>query len=151
MEFIDLKENKEYLKEYIGLCSKEWGSAKTKDELNNYIDKKMKNILSKENDKLILAIGLIHNNNLLGFISLFKYDGDERKDLSPWYATMYVKKEYRGNGYSKMLNDEILKQAKNLGYRKVYLKSELINYYEKFGAKKFSKLNNGESLYCIDL
>ena len=64
---------------------------------------------------------------------------------------MYVKKEYRNKGYSKILNDAILKEAKNLGYKKVYLKSDLINYYEKFGAKYIEKLNNGENLYYIDL
>lgn len=45
------------------------------------------------------------------------------------------KKEFRGKGYSEILNDAILKEAKELGYNKVYLKSDLINYYEKFGAK----------------
>lgn len=31
---------------------------------------------------------------LIGFISIFPTDGNERKDLSPWYATMYVKEQY---------------------------------------------------------
>ena len=72
-------------------------------------------------------------------------------DLTPWYATMYVKKEYRHKEYSKILNNELLKEAKKLGYSKVYLKSDLINYYEKFGAKYIETLNNGEKLYYIDL
>lgn len=46
---------------------------------------------------------------------------------------MYVKEEYRGRGYSKKLNDAILEKARILGYTKVYLKTELENYYEKFG------------------
>ena len=88
---------------------------------------------------------------MIGFISLFKYDGDERRDLSPWYATMYVKKEYRGKGYSIVLNDAILKEASKLGYTKVYLKTDLVNYYEKFGAKYLEDLNNEERLYYFDL
>ena len=48
---------------------------------------------------------------MIGFISLFKYDGDERRDLTPWYATMYVKKEYRGKGYSKLLNDALIEEC----------------------------------------
>ena len=64
---------------------------------------------------------------------------------------MYVKKEYRGNGYSKILNDAILKEAKSLGYKKVYLKSDLVKYYEKFGAIYMDKLNNGENLYYLEL
>ena len=64
---------------------------------------------------------------------------------------MYVKKEYRGLGYSKILNDAILKEAKRRGFKKIYLKSELKNYYEKFGAKYMDDLQNGEKLYYIDL
>ena len=47
-------------------------------------------------DKVITILGMLENNKLVGFISLFKYDGEERRDLTPWYATMYVKKEFRG-------------------------------------------------------
>lgn len=148
MKVINLKNNMDYLKEYFSLCSMEWGSTKTKEELNIYVNQKINSL--QNNDKLISVLGLI-DNELIGFISLFKYDGDERKDLTPWYATMYVKEEYRGKGYSKILNDAILDEAKTLGYDKVYLKSDLVNYYEKFGAKYIEKLNNGENLYYIEL
>ena len=72
-------------------------------------------------------------------------------DLSPWYATMYVKKEFRGKGYSKILNDYILKEAKNRGFKRIYLKTTLIDYYEKFGAKFLENLNDNEKLYYFDL
>ena len=62
-----------------------------------------------------------------------------------------MKKEYRGLGYSKILNDAILKEAKSRGFKKIYLKSELKNYYEKFGAKYIKDLQNGEKLYYINL
>ena len=64
---------------------------------------------------------------------------------------MFVKEEYRGKGYSKLLNDAILKEAKKRGFKKIYLKSDLKNYYEKFGAKQIGLLENGEKLYFIDL
>lgn len=54
-------------------------------------------------------------------------------------------------GYSKSLNDELLKEAVKLGYQKVYLKTELNNYYEKFGAKYAGKLNEFEKLYYFEL
>ena len=151
MQIINIKNNKNYLKQYLSLCSLEWGSKKTKEELDLYINEKINKLLSNNNDQLISVLGLIDNNKLIGFISLFKYDGEERTDLTPWYATMYVIKEYRGKGYSKILNQAILEEAKNLGYDKIYLKSDLKNYYEKFGAKYIEKLNNGESLYFIEL
>lgn len=71
--------------------------------------------------------------------------------MSPWYATMYVKEEYRGKGHSKILNNAILNEARRKGIQRLYLKTDLENYYEKFGAKYIEKLSNGEKLYCIDL
>jgi len=150
MKIINIKNDINYLKEYFLLCHKAWGLYKTKEELDIYINEKVNKVLTNNYDKLISVLGLVESE-LIGFISLFKYDGDERKDLTPWYATMYVKKEYRGNGYSKILNNAILKEAKSLGYNKVYLKTNLINYYEKFGAKYIETLNNGEKLYFIEL
>ena len=89
--------------------------------MKQYVEKKKKSIFN--DDKVISILGLVDNNNLIGFISLFKYDGEDGKDLTPWYATMYVKEEYRNMGYSKLLNDAILKEAVKLGYKKVYLKA----------------------------
>ena len=40
--------------------------------------------------------------------------------------------------------------CQELGYDKLYLKTDLENYYEKFGAKYLYDLNNGEKLYCIE-
>lgn len=149
MEIINIKNNLEYLKEYCKLCSIEWGSPKTDIEMNEYIESKINKILNE--DKVISILGLIDNDILVGFISLFKYDGEERKDLTPWYATMYVKEEYRGKGYSKLLNDSLIDEARKFGYKKLYLKSYLVDYYEKFGAQYIETLNNGEKLYYIEI
>ena len=149
MKIINLKDNRECLRESIKLSSLEWGDPKTDSEMEEYINTKEKRIL--EGDKVISILGLMDNDTMIGFISLFKYEDDPTTPLTPWYATMYVKKEFRGKGYSKILNEEILKEARRLGYKKVYLKSELINYYEKFGAKYIEDLDNGEKLYYIDL
>ena len=149
MEIISIKDNNNYLTEYIKLCNQEWGKNKTPKELSDYIEEKKHKIQTE--DKVISILGLIDNKELIGFISLFKYDGEDRKDLTPWYATMYVKKEYRKYGYSKILNDAILKEASKLGYKKVFLKTELNNYYEKFGAKYLDKLNKTEKLLYFDV
>lgn len=137
------------LEEYAKICQVTWGKKKTEEELKTYTKEKVKRILEK--DKVISILGLLDNDKLIGFISLFKYDGDEMKNLTPWYATMYVKEEYINKGYSKILNDAILNEAKKKGYNRIYLKSNLINYYEKFGAKYIITLNNKEKLYYIDL
>ena len=146
MKIISIKNNDLYLKEYITLCSKEWGSS---NDSISYINTKLNEI--KNTNKVIDILALINEEEMIGFISLFNEDDNERNDLSPWYATMYVKDKYRGKNYSKILNDALINRCKELGYKKVYLKSFLKNYYEKFNAKYIETLNNGEKLFYIDL
>ena len=64
---------------------------------------------------------------------------------------MYVKEDYRGKGYSKILNDAILKEAKSRKFSTLYLKTNLENYYEKFGAIFIKKLKSGERLYKFEI
>ena len=59
------------------------------------------------------------------------------------------KNKYRNKGYSKLLNNELIKQEHSLVYDKIYLKTKLSNYYEKFGANYISKLEDGEKLSKI--
>lgn len=99
MKIIELKNNKTLLKEYVKLCNSEWGTKKSLLEMNLYIEKKVNKIL--EDDKVISVQALVNNDELIGFISLFKYDGDEKRDLTPWYATMFVKDKYRKKGIQK--------------------------------------------------
>ena len=143
MNFINILDSI-YLEEYLTICYNEWSDKSKPFNLND----KIKRV--KGSNNIILAIGLIENNILVGFISLFKNDCTQKVELTPWYATMYVKNTYRNKGYSKLLNNELIKQAHSLGYEKIYLKSKLSNYYEKFGANYLSKLEDGEKLYYIN-
>lgn len=150
MEIYNLKDKLEYLDEVARLEYDEW--AKNKEENKQArIESKKEKICNLFDNKSFCKLVLIDNNKLIGFISIFPSDCDEEKDLTPWYSTMYVKKEYRSHGYSKILNDAILKEAKNRKFKSIYLKTDLKNYYEKFGAKFIKKLNTNESLYKFEL
>ena len=152
LEIYNIKDKQEYLKEIAELTQKEWGSGTNSiEEFNAKIDKKINKIISNLNNPNYCKLILLQDNTLVGFISIFPHDCDERPDLSPWYATMYVKEEFRGNGYSKLLNEAILKEAKSRGFTKIYLKTDLINYYEKFGATYIETLKSGEKLYYFNL
>lgn len=150
VEIFNIKDKLEYLNEIVNLEYLEWASnpnENPKQRIKNKTNRIINNLDRDDFCKLIL----LNDNKLIGFISLFPSDGDERKELSPWYATMYVKKEYRGNGYSKILNKAILDEARKRGFNKIYLKTALNDYYEKFGAVYLENLKNGEKLYYIDL
>lgn len=150
MEIYDLKNKQDYLREVMELEYDEWATNPTKDRkerITKKINKYYENIDNEHFCKLILLV----DNKLIGFISLFPYDCDEEPTLTPWYATMFVKKEYRGKGYSKILNKAILQEAKNRNINELYLKTELNNYYEKFGAKLVKKINTNEKIYKFEI
>lgn len=150
LKVYNIKDKMEYLREVAILEHNEWAKdpqESFEDRINKKIEKVKNNLNKNDFCKLIL----LNDDELIGFISLFPNDSDERRDLCPWYATMYVKKEYRKKGYSKILNDAILKEAKNRGFTTIYLKTDLKNYYEKFGAIFIKKLKTGETLYKFEL
>ena len=152
LKIYNIEEKQEYLEEVASLTQKEWGKQNLSkkqfcEKIKKKIEKKKKLFKNRYYCKLVL----LDNDKLVGFISIFPTDGEEKKELSPWYSTMYVKKEYRKKGYSKILNDAILKEAKNRKIKRIYLKTSLDNYYEKFGAKYIGRLENNEKLYYIDI
>lgn len=150
MKIYNLKDKIEYLDEVANLEYEEWANNKEENKKERIKAKKEK-ILNSFNNKSFGKLILIDNNNLIGFISIFPKDCEEERELTPWYATMYVKERYRNNGYSRILNDAILKEAKNRGFSILYLKTDLKNYYEKFGAIFIKKLKSGEDLYKFEL
>jgi len=150
MKIYNLKDKLEYLDEVVMLEYDEWASDKEENKQIRLENKKEK-ICKLFSHKAFCKLILVDNNELIGFISIFPSDCEEEKNLTPWYATMYVKKEYRNKGYSRMLNDAILKEAKKRGFEAIYLKTNLENYYEKFGAVFIKKLKSEESLYKFEL
>lgn len=152
IKIYDIKERKEFLEEIAILTQRQWGNKQlSEDEYNLKIKKKIDEMIDNLNNPFYCKLILLDDDKLLGFVSIFPTDGKERLDLTPWYATMYVKEEYRGLGYSKILNEAILKDAKKRSFKKIYLKTDLINYYEKFGFTYLEDLSNGEKLYFINL
>ena len=150
LKIYNLKDKLEYLREVITLEYNEWAKDKERDyerRINEKIDKVKSNLDKRDFCKLIL----LKDTALVGFISIFSKDSEEFENLTPWYATMYVKKEYRGRGYSKILDKAIKEEAKNRGFKELFLKTDLVNYYEKFGAKYITNINKDEKLYKIEL
>lgn len=76
---------------------------------------------------------LLKSGQIIGFYSLLEQDFVERKGLSPWIATIFIDEKERG----KRLCKEILVHGRtiagDLGFDKVYLSTNHIQLYEKYG------------------
>jgi len=73
------------------------------------------------------------NDELIGTVSLWYNDLITRQDLTPWLASLYIKKEYRGMGIGTLLQNKIIEVAGDLRYENLYLITDLENYYERSG------------------
>ena len=77
---------------------------------------------------------LLHGNGeIVGSFGLIANDFNSRQDLWPWIAALYVEESERGQSLGgKMLAHGVL-ESKRLGFSKLYLTTDHIGYYEKYG------------------
>lgn len=148
IRFSTLRKNPEYMEEYVTCCKKEW-SKYIGEELDEKVKDQVKRIITT-GDEIITVVLMLKNDELIGFISLFKSDGNYHRELSPWFATFYIKEEYRKKGYSKRLFQELIDESGRLGYDTVFFRSYIDDYYDRFfNAKILEELSNGQKLYKI--
>ncbi|MGY3717485.1 GNAT family N-acetyltransferase [Sutcliffiella cohnii] len=143
---------------YMGLQFKEATEAEIEEiyELAGVNRKEATNHDSEDNkQKMIEAyehsakynayfLCLMDDDTLLGWIQIDKAIEYLTGEEIGWINDLYVKMPYRGNGYSKLLIEEALKEFRNLGYSDVRLNvyahnEKAMALYEKMGFKDVSK------------
>ncbi|UCB42273.1 MAG: GNAT family N-acetyltransferase [Dehalococcoidales bacterium] len=79
---------------------------------------------------------LSKENYIIGFYQLIEQELIERKDLSRWITCVFVDERERGKRLSSFLLEHGRAEAGKLGYSKVYLTTDHIQFYEKFGFRE---------------
>lgn len=131
MEIFRVTTPNRYYKEIINIDYEWWGKKKNMslDDVNNlYIN-------TLDNDELPKLYALVSNDTLIGTYELNEKDGISDEKYTPYIANVYIKEEYRKNGYSKLLIEDAISRCKYHNYKSVYLHSKHENYYEKFNFK----------------
>ena len=77
--------------------------------------------LCLDGEKIIAGMGLIEN------------DFHNRKDLSPNICAVYTEKEYRCKGIAGHLLDMVVEDMKSKGITPLYLVTDHIGFYERYG------------------
>lgn len=79
---------------------------------------------------------MLKDEDIIGFYQLVEQELIERKDLSPWITCVFIDERERGQYLSSKLLEHGRKITGKLGYSKVYLTTDHIQFYEKFGFRE---------------
>lgn len=116
------------------LICKKWSSQYSIEEIKAWFD-------DWKNENIPLAFIALDNDNPVGMCSLQFNDGIQ-SDLKPWLGDLCVDPAYQNKGTGKLLIEACKNQAKEQGFKKLYLFApdlEIHYYYEHLGWRKIGK------------
>jgi GNAT superfamily N-acetyltransferase len=76
---------------------------------------------------------MFREDEIIGGYGLIENDFMVRKDLMPWLCALYVEENERGKSLGSRLLSHGRREATKLGFEKVYLCTDHVGYYEKYG------------------
>lgn len=90
---------------------------------------------------------LVDGDALVSFVTFSAQDCIDDPDITPWLGFFHTAPEYRGNRYGKLLIDRVCELAREDGFKEVYIATDHINLYEKYG---FTYLENRIDVWGTD-
>jgi N-acetylglutamate synthase-like GNAT family acetyltransferase len=75
------------------------------------------------------------DNNIIGGMGVIENDFHDRKDLTPNVCAVYTEDKYRCKGIAGRLLDMVVKDMKSKGITPLYLVTDHIGFYERYGWK----------------
>ena len=78
---------------------------------------------------------LENDGEIMGCAGLVPNDFISRMDLYPWICAVFVDEKYRGNSYGSLLLEKAKQDTKKAGFQHMYLCTDHIGYYERYGFK----------------
>lgn len=126
MKVISIKTHPEYEKMIVDYFKRVWGSEST---YKVYED----SIKHAKQAGLPNWCLLINKEEIIGCAGLITNDFISRMDLYPWLAALFIEEKHRGHGYGRLLIDQIKYDTKSYGFNTLYLCTDHIGYYERYG------------------
>ncbi len=101
--------------------------------------------LTGARSKLLL---LTDRDRLVSFCTLCEKDEIDDTELTPWVGFVYTYPEYRGRRCFGLLLDEAKRLASEAGYETLYISTDHIGLYEKYGFEYICTLKNRSADDC---
>ena len=84
----------------------------------------------------------VEDGEIIGFCTFLETDYYPENRYSPWISSIFVDEKFRGNKISFRLIENTIEYAKMQSFKKVYIPSDMVGFYEKCGFKKIDELMN---------
>jgi len=146
LQFISLKEKPELIDSASSWFYRKWGVPKEAyyECMEEYLSENTKNgwYLCLDGNKIVAGLGVIDN------------DFHDRTDLTPNVCAVYVETKYRKQGIAGKLLNLVVDDCKKNGISPLYLFTDHVGFYERYGWKFYCKAHNEDgtesSLYIHD-
>ena len=79
---------------------------------------------------------------IVGFCTFLKTDYYPENRYWPWISSIFVDEQYRGRRISGLMIEKAIEYAKEQGFDKVYIPSDMTGFYEKYGFELIDRLVN---------
>jgi len=136
MKIINLADAPAYLQTLAAWHHEEWRALNPGQTLEQRMQKMQAHLEGDFIPSTYLAV----DGQLLGSAAIVESDMDNRKDLSPWLASVYVDKQYRQQGIGSRLIRYIVDMAKHKEIKKLYLFTPDQEYfYQRLGWQVLEK------------
>lgn len=150
MEIFPLKHKPQYLDQVAEWIYSEWGIKNLGSSISTVRDKLER---FKNDDQIPINYVAVEGEILIGTFNLMLSDPPNKKDLSPWFGSLYVAPDYRNLGIGTSLIKFAVSEAKKLGVQKLYLctpsKQQM---YAKLGWKPTDKVEfRGEEVTIMEI
>ena len=84
----------------------------------------------------------ISQGKIVGFCTFLERDYYPENRYSPWISSIFVDESARGHRLSGQMVEAVIDHARKMGFRRVYIPSNMLGFYEAYGFEKIDTLVN---------
>lgn len=79
---------------------------------------------------------------IIGYCTFLKTDYYPENRYWPWISSIFVDEQHRGKGVCGRLIEAAIRYAREQGFTRVYIPSDMTGFYERYGFTKIDELTN---------
>lgn len=86
----------------------------------------------------------ISQGKIVGFCTFLEQDYYPENRYSPWISSIFVDESARRRRLSGQMVEAVIAHARKMGFRRVYIPSDMLGFYEAYGFEKIDTRVNYE-------